>query len=108
MSGLATHQFDLSVFEAVGRNRVRMNGPTVLACNVNIHEGMPMLSFETWGELHYYMVTAWDNKVEIKVLDPDAITHTSTMLPRNQSELLEALDTMCADFEEWYDARLAS
>ena len=110
MSGLATYQFDTSIFGVVGDDLVNW-GPSVFAANVQV-DGFPKhdpdddnvypVYFEVVGLRHYYTVSAWENRVEIEVCDndPGVLTPRSTMRPRNQSELLEALDTIGADFEE--------
>lgn len=121
MSGLATYQFDPSIFEAVGHDRVSW-GPTVFARNIEV-TGYPLTdpddgnvypaSFDIEGLRYYYEVHVWTDKVEIAVWsgDPrhlDTFRKRSTMRPRNQSELLEALDTIGDDFDDWLVAHNAA
>ncbi len=121
MSGLATFEFDTSIFVAYGHDRVSW-GPTVFARNIEV-TGYPLtdpedgnvypVSFDVEGLQYYYEVHVWTDQVEIVVWsgDPrhlDTFVKRSTMRPRNQSELLEALETIGADFEDWYDTHIAA
>ena len=119
MSGLATYQFDTSIFEAATHDIVKIDGKLVRVGNIQV-TGFPVYDptfdttfpvfFEVTGKYYHYVVQVWDDKVEIEVytLDVDGYTLRSTMRPRNQSELLQALATIYTDYKNKRVPRIAA
>jgi hypothetical protein len=111
VTGLPDYKFDLTVFEEASDagllrdGPVHMNGMTVLARQAMV--GPRFAHFAVRGALYWYSVSAWPSQVQINVLRGADIYHLercSVMHPRNQSELLEAINTIALDFENRLDA----
>ncbi|HEX8389928.1 MAG TPA: hypothetical protein VF597_00725 [Candidatus Saccharimonadales bacterium] len=113
MSGRPTFQFDPSIFTTPGDGIVTLGSPGVWASNIEV-DGFPCydpeldytfpVAFEVTGLYYHYVVNVWTDKAEIEVRDPATLERRSTIVPRNQSELLEAIYSIGADFEELHDA----
>lgn len=113
---MPTYRFDTSIFTVPCEGIVTLNGPGVFAHNIQV-DNHPMycpehnytypVYFEVGGLRRHYTVSVWSDCAEIEVLDNDTLQRRCTIKPRNQSELLEALETVGADFEELHDFMMA-
>jgi hypothetical protein len=102
MAGSHDYEFDRSIFAVVDDTRVSMNGPAVLACDIDVRDGK-LYYFQVVGKLYRYGVNVVsEGGVEIVVIDHGGSWH-STICPTSQSELIEAINTIQTDHEPVFD-----
>lgn len=110
MSGAHDYKFDLSIFEETQHadggydGPVRMNGMTLLGHRVTVSPLCVLAVIE--GELYRYLVRVEPTKATVWVRrgKPGLAKLCSTIRPRNQQELLKAIDTIAADHEPVHNA----
>lgn len=103
MAGLFDYEFDRSVFEAHD-GLVTMNNMTVLAQHTEFRGG-ELDFFIVVGEQYRYVVNLRsETGIDIIVFHSDGSVPLSIIRPRNQSELLEVIDTIAGDHEPVLDA----
>jgi len=107
MAGLFDYEFDRTVFK-VHDNFVTMNRMTVFAQCVTWRDS-ELDFFTVVGQQYRYVVNLRsESGIDIVVFHSDGKVPLSIIRPRNQSELLEAIDTIASDFEARLDMAGAS